>query len=525
MEQIPVGFLDRAYQLAARLQKWKRDRPILIVGHRDGDGISAASVLYQGLKALNFKKITTKILLSPDIEKMQEILSENLYDYVITGDIGAEFEEIFKEMLVDFIIADHHPNESSVYGKHQLNSCEFHMNDESDCSGSTTTAMILVNVFPQEFWTTEVGKVILCYAIAGAVSDFQMSNGPTSVNKYIADLAVNVGAISMRKDICFFGRGMYPVFIALNRSGIPSLQDINICRALVNDLFELKEGEQWRRIIDLTDEEKKKLVEVLTIHLLSDANLDINTTHIINGVINYVYDLEGLEGWDCTLLSDGRRTYDPREILHRINYVSRRGKADLALELLNNKFVDENLWDAIESYHRIGDREVAQALELYKSGKVPMESWDERIVMVDFSNIIYYDEVGVVAGVLMKKFQQIEIMLSYCEIEEENIVKLSIRANDAVWNFIEKDTQTLADAKQVYHAIRKKYPSKVMQYGGHRWACSGYLKRDIVLEFFREMLKYYKQLRDPSKPEPVKKEPVKSKINIKTGQWKLDQYL
>ena len=533
MVPIPVGFLDKAYELGNRLQKWKRDRPILIVGHRDGDGISAASVLIQSLRGLGFKKITTKILLSPDSEKVQEILSKGNYEYVITGDIGAGFEELFKENVQDFIITDHHPNESGVYGRRQLNPCEFHMNDETDCSGSTTAAMVLLNVFPQDFWNTDTGKVILCYAVAGAISDFQMTNGPTSVNKYITDLATQVGAVSMQKDICFFGRGMYPVFVALNRSGIPGFQDINVCKALMTDLFELKENEQWRRIVDLTRDEKAKLVETLTIHLLTDAHLDIKTSQIINGVVNYVYDLEGLQGWDCTLLSEARkigelprRTYDAREILHRINYVSRRGKANLALELLNNKYVNEELWNDIETHHRMGDREVARALESYELGKIPTESYDDRIVMVDFTDIIYYDEVGVVAGVIMKKFKQIEIMLSYCEIEdEENVMKLSTRARDDIWTFLERNSGDLADAKTVYHAIRKKYPTKIMQYGGHRWACSGYLKREIVPEFFKEMLNYYKRLRDPSKPKSKPKKRIKSKVNIKTGQWRLDQFL
>ncbi|MFX1297888.1 MAG: DHH family phosphoesterase [Promethearchaeota archaeon] len=525
MEQIPTGFLDKAYQVAARLHNWKRDRPVLILGHRDGDGLSATSVLYQSLSALGFKKISTKILLSPNLEKVQEILTLNSFDYVITGDIGAGFEEFFKELLVDFIIADHHPNEIGVYGKHQLNPCEFKMNDEIDCSGSTTATMIFLHVFPQEFWSTDTGKVILCYAIAGAVSDFQMKDGPISVNKYITELAVNVGAVSMRKDICFFGRSMYPVFIALHRSGIPGLQEIEICKSIIDDIFEQRENDYWKRIVDLTHDEKAKLVEAIAIHLLSNINLDFKKSKIIKGVINYIYDLEGLKGWDVTLIPDGRRTFDAREILHRVNYVSRRGKSEMALELLNNKNIDNELWNIIESHHKMGDREVAQALGLYESGKIPIESWDERIIMADFTGSIYYDEVGVIAGVIMKKFRDIEIMLSYCEIEEENIVKLSTRAREDVWEFIEVPTQKLSDAKTVYQAIRKKYPLKIMQFGGHRWACSGYMYKEVVPEFFKEMLKYYKKLKNPSQisDEPSKEKPVK--VKIKTGQWKLDQFL
>ncbi|MHA1276389.1 MAG: DHH family phosphoesterase [Candidatus Helarchaeota archaeon] len=533
MDDIPEGFLEKARQLAVRLRSWVRDRPTLILGHRDGDGLSSASVILQALQALKFKKLTTRILLSPDIELLKEILNDKYYDYVITGDIGAGFEELLKEKVTDFIIADHHPNEIGIYGWHQLNACEFHMNDEIDCSGSTTAAMVFLHVFPQDFFLTAQGKVILCYAVAGAVSDFQMKDGPVSINKYITNFAVKTGAISMQKDICFFGRGMYPVYIALNRSGIPSFQDLEVCKMLVSEIIEQKDGDYWRRIIDLTNEEKAKLVEAIALHILSDANLDINTSEIIKGVVNYVYDLQGLGGWDCTLIADGRRTLDAREILHRVNYVSRRGKAHLALELLNNRVIGDDLWKIIENHHKTGDREVALALELYTSGRIPIESWDERVIMADFTGTIYYDEVGVVAGVIMKKFPSIEIMLSYCEIEEDNIVKLSTRAKEDIWNSIEINSNKLSDAKTVYHVIRKKYPTKIMQFGGHRWACSGYLKREILPEFFKEMVKYFQKLRllsqkeepSPEKTKTHPKEMIKPKSTKTKGQWKLDQFI
>jgi hypothetical protein len=525
---IPTDFYDRARELGSRLNKWNRDRPILIVGHRDGDGISAASVLLQSLQNLEFDKISTRIILSPEPELLEGILSEKPYDYVIMGDIGAGFESLLKDKVIDFIIADHHPNEPGIYGKHQLNPCEFDMNDERDCSGSTIATMIMINVFPQDFWATDPGKVILCYAIAGAVSDFQMNDDPVSVNKLIAELAKNSGAVSIRKDICIFGRGMYPIHVALNRSGIPGFEDPQICMDLVERSLDPKIGEQWKRIIDLTPEEKAKLMETITVHLLSNAHLDINASDLIYEFINYVYDLEGLRDWDCTLLPDERKTLDAREILHRVNYVTRRGKAELALDLLNKKTIDKISWNIIEDHHRTGDQEVAIAMELYETGKIPIETWDDRIIMADFTGSIFYDEVGVIAGVLMKKHPNIEIMLSSCEIEdEENVIKLSTRAREDIWNFIEVPSKKLSDAKQVYHTIRKKYPTKILQFGGHRWACSGYMKREIASEFFREMVKYHQSLRSAElleEEELGEKKSVVLKTIGKTVQWRLDQF-
>jgi len=528
VEPIPDGFFKRASELANRLNNWKRELPVLIVGHRDGDGISAASVLFQGLKALEFRNLTTKILLSPDLEKMKNHLDEVPYGYVITADIGAGFETLLKENVEDFIIADHHPNENNCYGENQLNPCNYGMNDEIDCSGSTIAALIFTKIFPDHFWATPTGKVILCYAIAGAVSDFQMSNGPVSVNKYITEIAVTHEAVKMQKDISLFGRGLYPVSVALNRSGLPGLEDLNYCRFLLQEIIQQEEDGQWKRIIDLTLTEKQELMSALTHHFLTDVKMGDYTSKLIEGVINYVYDLVGLEGWDCTLLTDGRATLDAREILHRVNYVCRRGKADLALELLNNRHVDPTLWHDIETHHRTGDREVAQALELYEAGRIPLESWDDRIIMADFTDIIYYDEVGVVAGVIMKKHPHIELMMSYCEMED-NIVKLSVRAREDVWSYVEKNTEQLGDAKQVYHTIRRLYPNKIMQYGGHRFACSGHMSRTIIPEFFKKMVNYYQQLQPPNaRPaknhKKVSSTAPKEKSNQKKGQWTLDQF-
>jgi len=70
-----------------------------------------------------------------------------------------------------------------------------------------------------------------------------------------------------------------------------------------------------------------------------------------------------------------------------------------------------------------------------------------------------------------------------------------------------------------------------MQFGGHRWACSGYMQKELVFEFFNEMLKYHKQLKAPPELKEESAEvkevssPDKPKVKIKTGQFKLDQFL
>jgi single-stranded DNA-specific DHH superfamily exonuclease len=478
------------------MKEWDTEGSILVIGHRDGDGMSALSVIFQGLQALGFENIDTEVFLSPDITLLEKVLSENDYKYVITGDIGASFEKTLDKYVEDYIIADHHPNKSGLYGKNQLNSFEFDMNDESECSGSTTAFLIFFHVFPDSFWDGDVGKVMLCYAISGAISDFQFKREVISVNKFVLDIAIKHHAIDVQKDICLFGRGLYPISVMLNRSGIIHFQDYNICRIITNDAFK---GRDIRNIraVDISDEMKELFLESIAGSLISKNVKEQEIIAIINEVYNNVYDLIGLKNWDCTLLPSGERTYDAREILHRINYICRRGKSDFAIELLNYKKVDKEVLEIIESYHKMGDNEVAEALNQFEMGVIPLHSWsDDRIIMLNFSGIIFFDEVGVIAGVIMKKYRDIEVILSCCAIEEEHgkdITKVSVRAREDVWKLTENG-KGLADAKKVYRAIHKRFPKNFIQYGGHRWACSGVMDTEIVPYLFEEMVKYYEKI-------------------------------
>ncbi|NVM02165.1 MAG: hypothetical protein HWN67_07505 [Candidatus Helarchaeota archaeon] len=485
-------FFKKAKNLSERINEWNRKSKIMIIGHRDGDGISATSVLLQGLKKLGFLKIIPHILLSPDLDNLDSLLREYSPKYVLTCDIGSEFAPILKEHVSDYLITDHHPNKSGVYGERQLNCIEFGLNDEIDASGSTTAFSLIKYLFDNSFWETNTGKVILAYAISGAISDFQFQKKTGTINEVILNMAKVYEAVRVTTDISLFGRGLYPVYITINRSGIPGFSDYHFCRDIINSTIKPKDGDYWRRIIDLNKEEKQQLVNIIINRIISIAKTDVKK-FLKKEVISPVYDLEALRGWDCTKNPDGRFSLDPREILHRINYCCRLGHWDLALTLLNDQKVPTEILNRIEELHKLGDQEVAEALEAYNNGVLPIKTACEgKVVMIDFSDYIFYDEVGVVAGVIMKQNRDLEIVLSSCQMDKTGQYKVSVRAHEKIWEMIDQDTE-FADAKKVYQKTKNESKTDI-QYGGHRFAMSGYLQKDVIPNLFKNMVDYYKTL-------------------------------
>ncbi len=488
-----VSFFKKAKQLSENLNSWDRKSKVMIIGHRDGDGIAATTVLNQGLKHLGFEKIIPQILLSPDIDLLISMIKNNSPKYVITCDIGAEFAPTLEKRVKDFIITDHHPKKISNYGAKQLNCIEFGLDDEIDASGSTTALSLLTNLFDDTFWDSDKGKVILAFAVAGAISDFQFQKGIHKVNGVILNKAKIHSAVVVSKDISIFGRSMYPAYIAINRASIPGLTDYYFCRDIINASIDPRIGSYWKRIIDLDQEEKKNIIDII-ISQLSEFSHKINIKEFLaKEVIGDVFDLIALYGWDCTLIRDGRATFDPREILHQVNYCCRLGHWDIALDLLNHKMVSDHTMKTISEFHRQGDQEVAEALKAYQNNLIELQSdCDGKVLLADFTDLIFYDEVGVIAGVIMKQDRDIDIMLSSCRMENNGLYKVSVRARSNVWEMVDSDNE-FADAKKVYEKTKIETGSEI-KYGGHRFAMSGYLPKETIPILFKNMVTYYKKL-------------------------------
>jgi len=488
------AFYKKAKKLGRKLKSWNVNEKVLVIGHRDGDGMAAASVSYQGLRHLGFQDIEPVILLSPEEDVIDEYLNEFQPKYVLTCDICSSFDEFFATRVEDYIITDHHPNKSNFYGPNNLNCIEFGFEDEKDASGSTTVFCLFFPLFPLSLWETKDGQVMISHAIAGAMSDFQFTNDNiTGINEDVVKLGVSKGALIVSRGINLFGRSMYPVHVTLSRANIPQLTYVECLEFMRGLGIHLKNGDGlWRRIVDLTKSEQQRIIEELLLYLKALQFPD--PIQIVKRLIlGNTFDLPGLKHLPCTDLEDGRKTLDPREIYHVINYCCRRGKAHLAFQLLNFEEVEPEVIKEVRRLHLKGDQEIVQAIQAVEAGKIQMDfDFDGRFLFADFTDVIYYDQVGVAAGVIMNIHPQLELVASACH-HEYDMYKVSVRASERVWNSTD-NSGSLADANRVFEKTKEKLGID-FQSGGHRFACSAYIPKTAIHVLVELLKEYYSTLK------------------------------
>ena len=113
-------------------------------------------------------------------------------------------------------------------------------------------------------------------ALVGALGDMQdkyEQRSLRSLNKIIVDDAVAAGLLKVEKDLTFFGRETRPIHRTLATTTNPFIPGLSgeEDKALVflaNLNIPIKQGEKWRALRDLNEDEKKRLCSALADHFL-----------------------------------------------------------------------------------------------------------------------------------------------------------------------------------------------------------------------------------------------------------------
>jgi RecJ-like exonuclease len=184
--------------------------------------------------------------------------------------------------------------------------------------------------------------------------------------------------------------------------------------------IKLKDGEKWRALRDLSEEEKKTLCSAIADHLLSKG-----LHYEIGNLIGHVYTLKNEEPW--TPLRDAR------EFAVLLNATGRMDKPSLGVSIC------------------MGDRGAAleaaiNVLEEYRGtiskylGWV-MEKPSERMKEMDNIYVVYGENfiddkiIGAVSSILSTSLPNPEKpLIAYANVEEENLAKFSARTIDMMVN-------------------------------------------------------------------------------------------
>ena len=419
---------DRAVTCADRLREADS---VLLASHIDADGLTSAAVASSALEraGIPFDTVFSKQL---DAEEVAAIAATD-HETVLFTDFGSGQLDIIAEHEAagDFtpVIADHHqpadvPDSQSGSGQTSSGQpeTEFHLNPllfgidgASELSGAGASYVLARAL---ESGGTD-DRDLAALAVVGAVGDMQDSDGGLQgANEGIVAEGVEAGVLDPAKDLALYGRQTRPLPKLLEYASelrIPGVSnDENGSIAFLSDLgLDLKEEGEWKRWVDLTQEERQTVVSALIKRAVSKGVPPDRVNTLVGTTYSLVDEEEGTELRDVsefsTLLNATAR-YDRADVGLAVCLGDRGEALDRARTLLRN--------------HR---RNLSEGLQWVKTEGVTVE---EHVQWFDAGTRIRETIVGIIAGMAVGAdgISRRKPIVAFAEKNDEE-VKVSARGS------------------------------------------------------------------------------------------------
>lgn len=414
-----ASFLDSAKQAAKAIVETVEDDGLIhVFSHLDADGVAAGGIIGKALLRLDARfriRITQWIE-----EKIFEVLSDRP-QLIVFSDLGSGYTDLLREKLADFkiVILDHH----QVVGKDSTNFVHVnpHLNGidgARDISGAGVAYFVAKAIDEANVDSAPV-------AVVGALGDLQdkydqrMLGG---MNERIVEEGAQAGILTVEKDLIFFGRETRPIHRMLANTTTPFIPGIsgeegNSLAFLKSLNIEPRNGEKWRALRDLSDDEKRRLCTALANYLLSKR-----LRFDVGALIGHVYVLNREEPW--TPLRDAR------EFAVLLNATGRMDRPSLGVTVCmgNRGPAFEEAVKVLEDYRRAINKYLGWVME-----KPERMREMENIYVVYGENFINDKIVGAISSILSGGLPNPEKpLIAYANVEDQGLAKISARTVDAV---------------------------------------------------------------------------------------------
>ena len=382
---VPVPELaDRAERCAAHLRGADR---VLLASHIDADGLTSAGVAATALRraGIPFESVFKKQL---DDREVASIAARE-YDTVLFTDFGSGQLDVIAEYerrgAFTPVVADHHrPADAEV---------EFHLNPllegidgAAELSGAGA-AYLLARALEDANGDGRDNRDLAALAVVGAVGDMQASGGELhGANEAIVADGVAAGVLEESTDLAVYGRQTRPLPKLLEYAtdvfipGISNSQQ-GALEFLAESDVDCRDGEEWKRWVDLTDGERQRLASALLKRAVERG--------VPSGKI------DRLVGTTYTLLEEpvGTELRDASEFSTLLNATARYERADVGLAVcLGDRGSGLDRARELLRNHR---RNLSEGLEYVKREGVTRE---ENLQWFDAGESIRETIVGIVAG-------------------------------------------------------------------------------------------------------------------------------
>lgn len=290
---------------------------ILILGHIDADGISSASLIAHALRCL---EAAYNIRICNDLTpKVLEGLKGEEYDLYVLCELGGGMFRLLETYLGSrWVLIDHHQvSEEELIHPSILNSWCYGFDGGVEACTSTLAYFV----------SSAIDHSLRRFSwlpVVAALADKQDQGERRSLigaNRAVLQAAKDADLVDESIDLLFYGRETRAVHEALAATTTPYIPGLSGNReACLNALsaagINLRSGDHWRTLSELTKEEKQKIVDILLPYIGGRG---------VDELIGYVYTLE--EEDEFSLLRDAR------EFGTVLNACGRMGKSGLGVGL------------------------------------------------------------------------------------------------------------------------------------------------------------------------------------------------
>lgn len=457
------GFLGSAAKAAKTIQEVvNEDGFVHVFSHLDADGVAAGGIMGKTLYRLD-ARFRVQVTQWINDKIAGEVLKEKP-DLVVFADLGSGYVDFVNQSLAEFktVILDHH----QIIGEDSPNIVHVNphlhgVDGARDISGSGVAYLVAKAV-------DKANVDLAPVAIVGALGDMQDKYDQrklSGVNERIVEDAVNAGLLVVEKDLIFFGRETRPIHRTLASTtnpfipGISGEEDKSLAFLASLDI-KPREGEKWRALRDLSEDEKKRLCSALADYLLSKG-----LRCEVANLIGHVYTLSREEPW--TPLRDAR------EFGVLLNATGRMDRPSLGVAVCmgDRGSALEEANKVLEDYRRSINKYLGWVME--KPNR--MKEFD-NIYVVYGEDYINDKIVGAVSSILSSSLPNPEKpLIAYANVEEEGLAKISARTVDSMTS----KGLNLGDIMQI---AAEKLNGKG---GGHNVAAGAQVPREKIGDFIK----------------------------------------
>ena len=390
----------------------KSGKSISVTTHIDCDGLTSGSIITKALIRAGAKcTVRTSKEFS---KKIAESFKTDSRDFHIITDLAGGFANTLDETLGDnWIVLDHHQiPEEEKDNQNVINAWSYGIDGGTEiCAGGMAYLASMA--------LDERNSDLSAIAVVSALGDRQDQGERksfTGKNFEIANIAKELGLVEIDLDLLLVGRETRPLADALAFTSQPFIEGLTwnrgACLSLLNSSgIQLKDEGRWRVPAELTEVEKRQVIESIT-----KFTSGKNATEIMSELIGYTY----------TFPREDRQNFlrDGREFSTMLNSCGRINRSGVGMAICmgdRNKILREG--EIILTDYRKMIREYMNVL----SNERWRISESETCVMVNGVDIVPETMTGTISSLIAGSPKNSGKIVILRTNGEENTIKFSSR--------------------------------------------------------------------------------------------------